>query len=502
MDLSINALVERVGDFLYEKGTLLYRFHAGLSTELPLTKLHQAFTELTQVETFVRVEEMLKSPRIDEQRKVGLSMLLQFLGELLEDVRAAHSHEAIAQMLATAPVGTGGQGTLPLGEALARMATDGARERREVLETQSAEVLWAARGTWARRVEAAMALANELKFDGYLALRERLTGVAVGPLAQSTDEVLRSTHDAFFDLTTYALKRSDPTLKLEHARLHDLLRAASAPWMMELFRKEDLLPSITRWLGDLGYDPNASGRLSFDSEDRPGKRTGAFVAELRVPDELRLIVLPRPGFNGYAELMRTFGHALHRASASRSTPVLERRLGDGAVPRALSSLFENVLLDEAWHRRYLRMTQAQSREAARLFAFHQLLELRWKAALLPYAIELYRAGPSDELAEHYEERLKNALLVTMPKARFLYDVKPQLMMVEALRGWALEAVLHERLRERFNEDFWRNPATGRWLQELSANGQRDNADAVAKVLGADRLSLPQAGARLVQVMGA
>ena len=52
VDLSINALAERVGDFLYEKGTLLYRFHAGLSSELPLSKLHGGFPQLTEPREF------------------------------------------------------------------------------------------------------------------------------------------------------------------------------------------------------------------------------------------------------------------------------------------------------------------------------------------------------------------------------------------------------------------------------------------------------------------
>jgi hypothetical protein len=74
-------------------------------------------------------------------------------------------------------------------------------------------------------------------------------------------------------------------------------------------------------------------------------------------------------------------------------------------------------------------------------------------------------------------------------------------MVSVLRGWALEAVLLGKLREKFNEDFWRNPATGRWLKELSQRGQRDDATEIARQLGAE-LQLEAAGARLVKVMGA
>jgi len=271
--------------------------------------------------------------------------------------------------------------------------------------------------------------------------------------------------------------------------------------MMELFRKDDLFDAVTRWLSELGLDPNAEGRLSFDAEERPGKRTGAFVAELRVPDELRLVAQPRSGFEGYSEVLRAFGRAIHHANAARTTPLLERRLGDPAVPRAVAALFENVLLDEQWHKRYLHLPQAQAREAARLFAFRQAMRFRRKAALLPYALELYARGPSDAMADEYQARMQATLGVAVPKERFLYDVRPMLLMVSVLRGWALEAVLLTRLRERFNEDFWRNPAAGRWLKELSQRGQRDDASEIARQLGSE-LQLETAGARLVKVMGA
>src|SRR5258706_7781307 len=98
--MSINALVERVDEFLYERGTLLYRFQAGLAQELPVSTLHRRFPELCEVESFLRVREMLSSPRTDGQRKIGLKLLLGFLGDNLEDVRSAAAHETIAQLLA------------------------------------------------------------------------------------------------------------------------------------------------------------------------------------------------------------------------------------------------------------------------------------------------------------------------------------------------------------------------------------------------------------------
>ena len=76
--------------------------------------------------------------------------------------------------------------------------------------------------------------------------------------------------------------------------------------------------------------------------------------------------------------------------------------------------------------------------------------------------------------------------------------------VVALDAWALEHVMHSTLTARFNEDFWRNPAAGRWLTDFAAKGQRDDAGVIATTLGAKSLeaSLNAAAARRITVMGA
>ena len=69
-------------------------------------------------------------------------------------------------------------------------------------------------------------------------------------------------------------------------------------------------------------------------------------------------------------------------------------------------------------------------------------------------------------------------------------------------AFALEHTWRAHLRERFNEDFWRNPATGRWLVDLAARGQREDAVTHAKQLGAAGLQLTEAAQHRVAVMGA
>jgi hypothetical protein len=314
--------------------------------------------------------------------------------------------------------------------------------------------------------------------------------------------VLARTHDAYSDLLAYVLKKVDPALKPGAARRHDLQRAAIAPWMAEHFRRDELLPAVTRCLTDMGLPPNAEGRILLDTEDRPGKSPRAFVADLKVPDDIRLVVRPAGGMDDYFALLHEFGHAQQLANIARTAPVEERRLGDVSVTEGYAYLFDHLLLDEAWHRRYLRLPQSTAREAARIAAFNNLWLLRRYAAKLPYELALYEKGPDRSLSDEYEARMMRALGVDTHRGFYLYDVDPQLYSTRYLRAWAFEARLHETLQERFNEDYWRNPAAGSWLKALFARGQREDAAEIAKQLKPRPLALADAGDRLVRVMAA
>ena len=98
-------------------------------------------------------------------------------------------------------------------------------------------------------------------------------------------------------------------------------------------------------------------------------------------------------------------------------------------------------------------------------------------------MSLYERGPSPERAEEYADAQRRALFVEAHPGFFLFDVDPQLYVTRYLRAWALEARLTAHLTGLFNEDWWRNPTAGRWL-ELSGKA----------------LTLPEAGARLVALL--
>jgi hypothetical protein len=173
-------------------------------------------------------------------------------------------------------------------------------------------------------------------------------------------------------------------------------------------------------------------------------------------------------------------------------------MGDNSVNEAFGSLFDHLLLDPRWHRRYLRLPQRLAKEASQMTAFLLLTALRKSCAVLSFEASL----PARDLgtaAKECQERLTLALLVEESPAFFASEALPQLGRSRQLRAVALEARLHSFLLEHFNEDFWRNPAAGDWLLKLFARGQRDDAQAIGRELGGP-LQLLDAAERLVSAL--
>jgi hypothetical protein len=168
----------------------------------------------------------------------------------------------------------------------------------------------------------------------------------------------------------------------------------------------------------------------------------------------------------------------------------------------VAALFDRLPTDAGWLKRYLRLPTSPATDGARMAAFAALAVLRRHCAKLAYERSLSLRGASEERAEEYAQGQRRALSVEPHAGFFLFDADPQLYSARYLRGWALEARLARHLTGRFNEDYWRNPATGAWLRTLFARGGGLEAETLAQELGGQPLSLPEAGARLVAVLNA
>jgi hypothetical protein len=322
----------------------------------------------------------------------------------------------------------------------------------------------------------------------YLTTFERLSGIALEPLGVQCDRLLADTQSMWDELLpTFAKRRLGLTAR-ELTRA-DTMALFRAPEFDAGFLPGAMLASVRTQLAAMGLEPTAGGRVRYDVEERPGKRARAFCAPVRVPDEVHLVLRPMGGAQDWRTLLHEAGHALHFAHMRPTLPFEARWAGDNSVTEGYAMLFDHLLLDRAWLGRYATLESARLPEFLRAAAFQELFFVRRYAAKLRYELALHGGESLDALPDRYVATMDAATSVRHQPADALVDVDPRLYVVRYLRAWQLQAALAEGLRDRFNEDWWRNPRCGPWLiEQLFAEGQGISAEEVASRAGATELA--------------
>jgi hypothetical protein len=247
---------------------------------------------------------------------------------------------------------------------------------------------------------------------------------------------------------------------------------------------------VRRQVTEMGVDPTARGRIMYDLAPRPGKRSRAFCAPVRVPHEIYLVLLPYGGATDYRTLLHELGHALHFGYVRDDLPFEFRWLGDNSITEGYAMLCDHLQHDAGWLLRYTSLGKANVGEYRRAVAFEELQLLRRYSAKLSYELRLYGGDvPWSSLPDLFVDLLTGATTFQYRAADAFVDVDPRFYSARYLRAWQLQAALRDVLVERFNEDWFRNPRTGPWMQrELFGEGQRELASELAERVGAKPLS--------------
>jgi len=334
---------------------------------------------------------------------------------------------------------------------------------------------------------------------------EEITGVSLESLAAECREFLAETQAMWNDTLPYFLRRS-LGIRPSQATRSDALALLRASEYDFAFPGATLEESIRRQIADMGLDPDASGRIIYDVGDRPGKRSRAFCAPTRVPEEVYLVLRPHGGQGDYTTLLHEAGHALHFANTRADYPFEFRWLGDNSVTESYAMLFDHRMQDRGWLLRYTDVGSTRMHEFLRMAGFEELHYLRRYCAKLIYEVEAYGEDADwDNLPDLYVETLTGATTFEYRPADAFVDFDPRYYSTRYLRAWQLQAVLNESLVSRFNADWYRNPSAGPWLAgELWSEGQRESAEELAARIsvGGEGLSFRPLTRNIEQLLGA
>ena len=381
--------------------------------------------------------------------------------------------------------------TIAYQSASIEMANAGDRAERLMIERARAALVERELGPLKReRLQRERDLTERLDVAaGYNATFERLSGVPLVALRDECQGFLRDTQ-AMWDDVFPEFVRKKLGIEPGEATRADALALLRAREFDPYFAASAMEPTIRRQVDEMGIDPTAGGRITFDTGDRQGKRSRAFCSPVRVPDEVYLVLRPHGGQTDWTTYLHELGHALHFAYMRPDLPFEYRWLGDNSITEGYAMLFDHLSQNAGWLARYSGLGRPRVPAFRRSAGFEELHFLRRYAAKLVYEVELYGGGHSwESLPDLYVTTLTAATGFKYSPADAFVDVDPRFYSTRYLRAWQLQALMAETLTARFDDDWYRNPAAGPWVVgELLGHGQRELAPELAERVAGKALS--------------
>lgn len=480
--LSIERLRDDGQAFMEEISREYYLAGAGLKPVAELQRVYERHASSIGPEAlaFVRAELTRSAPGSEEHRQAR--MLLEWLAELQSSRKLAPLEEREIAWESAAVVRLEDTRELEYHQAAITIANTTDRRERLLIDRALNSLVGAELAPMRReRFERERQIIESLDLaDGYNATFEALSGISLHELGTQCEVFLEET-DALWEDTYPRFVRKSLHIEPKDATRADAAALFRGREFDEQFPASSMEWEIRRQVREMGIDPIAGGRVLYDTEDRAGKRSRAFCAPVRTPDEVYLVLRPRGGQSDWSAFLHELGHALHFAYMNRALPFEYRWLGDNSITEGYAMLFDHLLHDVGWLKRYTPLATTRLDAFVRSSAFEELHFIRRYAAKLLYEIDLHGGEvPFDTLPELYVERLTRATTFRYDPSQAFVDVDPRYYATRYLRAWQLQALLTETLIERYNEDWWRNPKAGPWIvAELFSEGQRELAQELA-----------------------
>jgi hypothetical protein len=463
-----------------------YLAHSGLKLVAELTPIYERYAEILGREALDFTLGLFHDTQKGTEAHRSARYLLEWQLESQTSRSLAALDEAEIALESSAYIQTADGRQVQYQEAAIEIANETDRPSRLALDDARARMVESEHAPIRmERLQREKAFIESLGIaTSYNSAFEEITGVSLTGLAAECTVFLSDTQ-AMWDGTLPYFLRASLGIKPSEATRSDALALLRASEYDAGFPGGALTESIRKQLTEMGLDPDAGGRIIYDVGDRPGKRSRAFCAPTRVPQEVYLVLRPHGGQTDYATLLHEAGHALHFANVRDDYPFEFRWLGDNSVTESYAMLFDHRMKDSGWLLRYTELGRNRMQSFLRMAGFEELHFLRRYCAKLIYEHQAYGDDVTlSDLPELYVETLTRATTFQYRAADAFVDFDSRYYSTRYLRAWQLQSVLNEALVSRFDADWHRNPAAGPWMvRELWAEGQHEAAEEIAQRVG-------------------
>lgn len=464
-----------------------YQLDRGLRKESEARAIRQSYADLFRPETRGILDSAIEQAKVrgHEEDAASLRLLREGLVRLTVARELAPIDAAIARHGRVVHYDLTDGTRRPLRDLKLLLGTATTAEQRTELEDARVDAARTLVPLLTEKVAVEQGIAKSLGYGNLVDLHRAVTGTdarAVGVLAQ---QILDRTNDLYREVMGWSVRKR-LGVALQDARRCDIPYVLAGRFLdyEDAFTAADMLKRTKTFLGRLGLDLTAGGRLSVEVEaPEPDAPPRAYVGAIRVPSDVRLVLEIGEGQRDWLTFLEALGRALFLAHVDPDAPFEQRALGDPSLDLAHGALFKHLLLDPEWLKKILEFDRPK--DYLIMAYLERLYDLRLCAGRTLYDLRLRERGSAEGMEEVFEGIMRQAIGVRTPRELYLHDVRTALHSVVQLRARLFEPAFTLHLLHYFDEQWWNNPRCGPFLMRQWWSGHRHTVEAQAKDMGAE-----------------
>lgn len=488
--MQIEEYRKRLEEFEESLNRELYCYYSGVKARLETRGLYADYSDLYTIDTIRQIEsEIERTPKSFESRRKSLARLRWFAIEHNLDSNASVLAQEISAFEAQRRFAWNGKEIALIQIPLFLGQEADALKRRRLNDLQIAA--W--RGIEPLRMERLVCLqaaAVGLGFENCLDTWQTCTGISYKDLAAQLEGVVSRSEAAYLDCLNGSLLAT-LSLSIHEVRHFDIeyWKRTNEAW--EFFSQDRLMPVVEETFSRLGLKPQTGGKITMDFERRPSKQPRPFCVPIRIPDEIKIVLLPHGECDDYAALLHESGHAHHFAWTSPSLAAEYRICGDRGLSETYAFLFEYLLMDREWLQE--AFGSAAPSGLLRFQSLYRAYLVRRYLGKLQYEIALYGGAVLTDAPKIYAESLRRCTGLEHDPESYLEDLTEGFYSAAYLRAWIFEVMLRDHLRSKYGKSWYRNRSAGGFLKDIWETGQLYSADELCREIGLGALDAQALG---------
>jgi len=484
----VEKLRNAVEKFNQEISKEFYLQGAGLKDDINFEEIYSKYPEIRKIENVNTLKQAISGNKNNVEEKKKLVIFLENIyNEIISSELSSLSEELLYKE-SSGKINIEGKDTYFRSSLIDMINNDDRTIREDIRNKRNKFIQKELNPIHNNIYNRERKLINSFGYNNMIDMFQSFSGIDLFELNNTMQNFLKESEDMYTDFLSYYAKKK-LNLDISDLKKHDLSYILRGKEFDKFFPKTDLVNKMSKFISKMGIDISAGNNIIFDLDVRKKKSPRAFCSPVKIPNEVYLVIYPRGGEDDYSSFLHELGHALHYANIHNDIGFEYKWYGDNSVTEGYAMNLDHLTMNPLWMKKILGVDYKKSKDYFVHRNFYELMMLRRYAGKLDYELKLAKADSLKDMPKAYSHILTDATKVHCSGTNYLEDVDGYFYVARYLRAWMFQANISECMKNKFNEDWFLNPETGKFLTELWGMGQKYKAEELLEMKNCPGLSI-------------